>query len=287
MTRQHLLASLSIGIGVIAVSPQAGASLVVHLDPNDLGSVFQDGGVSGGTVAVNAAGQPIGWIESQVNGFDAQQGLDAKPTLAEGPDAAGSPYVMNFNGSQNLLMLDVNATNISSPTTELDTDTMSIVLVGRVGSGGDGVDHFINFNYNTSDLVSIEYDHATGNLIGRASGGSVSTAVGTDAYFVAELVWDSGNGLSFSVNGVSAGTDTSNALAAANFSRFRIGDLASAGGTGTLLGDIGDVYIFNDATTDNTALVSQLMSDYNVVPEPGSLALLALGGLCAMRRRRS
>lgn len=290
MTRSNLLASLTIGCGIIAAASQAGASLVIHFDPNDLGSMYQDGNVSGGTVAVTATGQSIGWIESQVNGFDAQQGLSAKPTLAAGPNAASSPYVMNFNGAQNILMLDVDATNISSPTTELNTDTLSIVLVGRVDSAGSGINHFINFDFDDAggpqDLVSIEYDHTTGNLTGRASGGSVSTAISTDAYFVAELIWDSSNGISFSVNGVSAGTDTSDALVGADFDRFRLGDLANAGGTGTLLGDIGDVYIFDDATTDNTALVGQLMSDYQVVPEPGSLALLALGGLCAMRRRR-
>lgn len=251
--------------GFLGTASDSHATLVMHFNPSDTTRMFEDGNTGGGTDPIDSPfiGETIRWIESQVNGFDIQQ-AGAGPILGEGPSIA-KPYVLNFNGgTQNLLALDVNAGNILSPETELNTDTLTMVLVGRPTIGASGLSTFINFNYETAmggpDLVSLEFDHDTSRLIGRASGGSVSTPIIEGRWFVAEFVWDSGNGISLSVDGALVGTDASMAVPGIDFDRFRLGRTASS--TGTLNGSVGDVYIFDSAAEDNTALVAQLLTDY-------------------------
>lgn len=248
----------------------------MHFDPSDLSRMFEDGNTGGGTDPLDPPfiGETVRWMESQVNGFDIQQAT-VGPILGAGPGGS-KPYVLDFNGgTQNLLALSVNAGNILSPVTELNTDTLTVVLAGRANVGPAGLSTFINFNYVAGmggvDLVSIEYDHDAKQLIGRASGGSISATVAEGEWFVAELVWDGGNGVSLSVDGTLSGTDSSSAVAAADFDRFRLGRVAS--NSGTLNGSIGDVYIFDSATENNGALIESLIAAY-AVPEPSGLVLV-------------
>ena len=53
----------------------------------------------------------------------------------------------------------------------------------------------------------------------------------------------------------------------------------SAGGAGTI-----DVYIDDNPGNDDRTWYDGV--SYEAVPEPGSLALLGLGGLCVLQRRR-
>ena len=275
--------SFRFGAGLLAVSlvvfnssSTSFGGLIMHFDPSDLSRMFEDGNTGGGTDPLDPPfiGETVRWIESQVNGFDIQQ-AGAGPILGAGPGGS-KPYVLDFNGgTQNLLALSVNAGNILSPVTELNTDTLTIILAGRANADAAGLSTFINLNYvagfGGANLVSLEYDHDANELIGRASGGSVSAAVAEGKWFVAELVWDGGNGVSLSVDGALAGTDASSAVAGIDFDRSRIGRAAS--NSGTLNGSVGDVYIFDSAAENNGALIESLVAAY-AVPEPSGLSLV-------------
>lgn len=51
-------------------------------------------------------------------------------------------------------------------------------------------------------------------------------------------------------------------------------------------GDIAELQINDDASIDIAALHTSLVQNGNYIPEPGSLSLLGLGGLCMLKRRR-
>ena len=245
------------------------ATLQMHYDPNIPSTMFENGNTTGGTDPIDPpyVDETIRWMDSTVNLFDIQQ-AGAGPTLVAGP-GPNSPYVLSFSGgTQSLLSLDSNSGNIVSPTTELNTDTMTVVLVGNAGVTGTGTGTYINFNYDVggANLVSLEYDYGSGSVVGRASGGSVSKAVTPGTWFVAEMKWNSGSGVSLAVNGGSAGTSASSAVAGVDFDRFRLGRRAS--NTGTLNGLMGDVYIYDSAAEDTSSLVSQLIADYPNVAAP-------------------
>jgi len=70
--------------------------------------------------------------------------------------------------------------------------------------------------------------------------------------------------------------------AAGDFNIISIGD-SYTGTTHSMNGQIDEMYIFDEAIDSTT--VSSLFTS-NVIPEPGSLILLGLGGLTVLRRRR-
>lgn len=88
------------------------------------------------------------------------------------------------------------------------------------------------------------------------------------------------------VDGSSVGTfggfDQSDSVA--NFGDIRSNTVDLTGQTGQLV----TLRIFGDQDTDfNNTFVGLTEVEFNAVPEPGSLALLGLGGLALLRRRRA
>ncbi len=259
----RLVRRMTVIIVLWACAGELPGAELMHFDPGVTASMFENGNATGGTDPIDAPyiGEVIRWMDSQVNNFDVQQATNG-PTLVAGP-SANSPYALQFTGGQNLLSFDFNDGNIVNPTVELDIDTLTIVVAGKATIGGSGTGHFINFNYDVggANLVSLEYNHATGQLVGRVSGGVVSAPVLEGRWFVAELTWNSGSGVTLGVNGATVDTDASAAVAGVDFDRFRLGSPASTS-AGSLNGFIGDVHIFNTASENNAALISQLVADY-------------------------
>jgi hypothetical protein len=277
MTRRISSVFWGLAIATIVLAPTAQATLLMHFDPNDPTRLFEDstaGTNVGGHDPVDTpyAGEYVKWINSSVApNFVAQQ-ANAPPLLVAGP-TANAPYVFNFDGAQNLLVLGIPLTppgDIISPLTELDRDTMTVIVAGRPAIGTTGLQTFINFNYAAGaggpDLVSLEYDSSSQRLIGRAGGGTASAIAMQGQWFVAELKWNGSSGMSLAVNGTTPVTAPSAGVASPNFDRFRLG--RTAANTGAFTGQIGDVYVYDSATESTSSLITQLLADYPLVQAP-------------------
>src|SRR5690606_33330390 len=111
---------------------------IAHFDPNVITTLFQDGNTTGGTIAVTALGQSVGWmtdVQSPTSGgaaldffIDIQQAsATVKPTLVSGP--AGS--ILSFDGNDNLLGFDADLGMIDGVLGSMDTNTATLILVGQ------------------------------------------------------------------------------------------------------------------------------------------------------------
>src|SRR6478672_3958954 len=123
MTRRFGLASgIAVFLSYILLGTSAQAALVMHIDPGDTTSLFEDddGTSVGGHNPVDSpyTGEFVRWVKS-VGGASpivAQQ-ANAPPMIAAGP-TANAPYVLDFTNNQNLLVLGSNSNGdlINAPT---------------------------------------------------------------------------------------------------------------------------------------------------------------------------
>jgi hypothetical protein len=246
-------------------------------------------------------------MNDQLNSYTIQH--PNGPTIAAGPTSR-AVRALYFDETDQLLGLGATELphhNMTIFDPVLDTDTLTIVLAGQADASGTGTDRFIDFDFDTTGafrpgLVGIGYDHEAGQLFGYAGEGVIAHSWTAGEWFVSELVWDSLKGFSFSVfsdDSSLSHTGTSNGYSGMDFDRFRLGRFASLapnGDPGDLLGHIGDVYLFDSASEDNTDLIDQLVHDYyygetEQVPEPSTFIVWSLLGGLGMtfgwwRRRR-
>lgn len=199
---------------------------------------------------------------------DTPGGTDADNELILGSNAAPYNGLVRFD--------DFSSLGLGAGETVV-VNSVTLTLSNRTGGsqGGTGVygltlsDYGFNFVENVATFNDPDGDgsNATGDTTaGGTAGTSLSTAAST------------GNGA-----GLTATFGTSAAFAA---------DVQTAINSGGSL----NYLITTDATGQNfvrfadnnttTAAGPSLNIDYTVVPEPGSLALLGLGGLLVARRRR-
>jgi hypothetical protein len=266
---------------LVANAPYSKAVLVAHFDPNQMGTLFQDGGENdGGTIPVTEFGQLVGWITDSRAASPGWNGtaIDGSPDIQQRNDPVKPTYyyhpiggMLEFNGANNLLGFDDNVgARADGILGAFDTNVLQTVVAGRVHSSGSGNGYLIDLrNAGANDGFSVRYNYDTHSVEGLIRGEavvSVPTPVGE--YFVANLVW---NGPASSatlkvttLGGTVTDSGTPSDNTAINHDRFRLGSLANNGSN--LVGLLGDIYLWND-TSDQSSLVNQLAQDYFYIPE--------------------
>lgn len=276
---------------VFVATEEAPAALVAHFDPSVISTMFQDGNVGGGTVPVTGVGDPVRWITDvssptpggvSLDGFVDLQQAGTGATLVDSPGGT----VLSFAGDGNLLGFDDDiGGTIDGTGGALDSNTLTLILVGQANVGGTGIDTFIDFRSDNpaADAIKgfgLQYDHDLGQLQGVVQGDAVAgTSLATGQLFVSALTW---NGPASTAtlqvttlpNQMTVTTNDSASDLAIDQDRFRLGRTADSAAASSLDGLIGDLYLYNDVL-DHGDVVDRLVQSYSV-PEPSSAVLCLL-----------
>lgn len=206
---------------------------------------------------------------------------------------------------------DIDST-IRSSSPDGDNTASSILFVGDTTTAGDFLRSAISFDLNQAELVGATINSVTLTMTVRsARTASADGDIDLELYelsqsFDAGITWNARTG---SANWTAPGGDLGSNLvtvagdpgtAAPNdtfdFSSASLtSSVASANGSSLYLllksgsedNTADNLFIFaSNVNTTNGAAGPVLTIDYTPVPEPTSLALLGLGGLCMLRRRR-
>ena len=259
------------------------AALVLHLDPNNLSTLFGAGGL-GSPVGIGDTSRWVTDVRSPTPGgttldsfIDAEGNADS-PTVVAHP-TQGS--VWEFNGTTHrMLMKRVNATVVGGQQTGFgavfDTNTLTAIIVGRAVSNGvdNDIDHMFDLYENgTTDFgFGLSYDHTTQQLNGFANQvASPVIAVPHGEWYVATYAWDGPNTtMTLTVetqSGITTVSDTSAPGGLLNaVSEIRFGRKTGAAPRGEFRGNIGDFMIYNDAG-DHSGVASELAEEYLHTPQ--------------------
>ncbi|MCO6044268.1 hypothetical protein NG895_10150 [Aeoliella sp. ICT_H6.2] len=281
-----LLMSVAYGVFALCCAPMASAVLLLHFDPNDTRTTFQNGYEDNryGTAPAVNPGDPVGWImDTRVpssptpdpdNGpdtyIDGQQGV-ARPVLASHPTAGNVIEFLEGNG--NLLTFDPGPNALADGWGEnMDTNTATVLVAANTANFGAGADYLFDFRddaaigggSNESDGLALRYDHSTGVLEGMVKQEVVaSVPVDTGKWFTASLVWDGPNTTATlsveTLAGVTSDSGTASDVAL-DVDRSRWG--ADSNNSNGYVGFMGDYMVYNDVddhSADFTALGAQYL----------------------------
>ena len=117
----------------------------------------------------------------------------------------------------------------------------------------------------------------------------LSAALTLQIPHIAVATWSSSGTMTLYIDGVQAAQSTAVPTAARTAATFPVALGASVGTQNNDLhifnGQVAELRVYNDTSTDPTALYNNLRNTY-LVPEPGTSALLAVGAVGLLRRRR-
>ena len=223
-------------------------------------------------------------------------GVSADPTITGAGGAAGG--YASFDGG-NLL----NTTFV--PVTGNDSRTLSMwVRTSADNSASTGATTTFFAGWGGTDATAVNrYDlglEATKNdqFRNEFNAGAVTSSTGTaindGTWRHVAVTWD-GSAVTFYLDGAAYGTTNRAAINTASVIGITLGADTRAGGvlSGTttqtpnrfFVGDIDDVQVY-DTALQATDIQTLFANPGTAIPEPGSLGLLALGGLACLRRRR-
>lgn len=162
-------------------------------------------------------------------------------------------------------------------------------IAGYEGIGSGGIESY-GLKYTQNDEVQwgVNEDYVTvGSFFTTYVDTNTDTVADTFAHVVG--VFDHVNGESFLyVNGSQVATKSTTRTIIASGQNFAIGNYATGGTTYDFIGGIDDVQVYGEAlsASDVSALFANPGLNLTTIPEPSSTALLGLGGLALILRRR-
>ncbi|MEM6259557.1 MAG: PEP-CTERM sorting domain-containing protein [Planctomycetota bacterium] len=225
------------------------------------------------TASVFAASTNAALVDGQTIGID----------FASGPNTPGSGAEANFV----LLTGDVTGA-ATTDTTGGSTGGVTVSVVGAQGVMGEsdlGFGAAGTGDYGSFGITDLTYNDGVFNNIGGATFITI-TFSGLD------------DSLNYDIVGFVNGGNTINNTVPVTFSADGVDILTTGAATsgGSSSGTLAPA-IISSASTDGSGVLEVTFSTNNTpfgiggltltaVPEPGSLALLGLGGLCVLRRRR-
>ena len=182
---------------------------------------------------------------------------------------------------------DVQSLELSNPITFGASDPWSIAFWGRRAAGSTNRQGMIIGNLAASDFIWLSDGGGgvNGMRFRNSSSTSYNNGTAADNAFPDDGGWhhwalaaDGAGSLTVYRDNVSLGTVS----AVTTFNATHVGQ-AFTSNAQSMNGQIDELYVFNEAIDSTT--VGNLFTS-NTIPEPGSLLLLGLGGLAALRRRR-
>lgn len=263
---QHIKTAAACTIGLLVAVGSAHAELIVDLDPATarFDSLTDDDSGSGGFVAGDPGGQNANGLTFNVTFTPAAGDLDsttAAVNLVEvGGDANGSGLYLLGGEVVFISKMNGGAGDVPNAFDDLDFSSGND-MIGAKSSFG-------TLTAGTTYTVAAQFDPITNanlRLAVKPDGGSVTLD-------------------SFSITGVGGKTNWSGDDSA---SALRGGNIGNFGGGNTVGGDPFNETLINNNPFEGTAGQALYWSERaTVIPEPASLALVALGGLLVNRRRR-
>ncbi|WP_442482540.1 dockerin type I domain-containing protein [Aeoliella sp. SH292] len=276
--RTSRIAAALLGLLATAgVTREASADLVLHLDPNVLSTQY---GALGQT-PVAGIGSGVRWItdarSTTPGGLAYDDWIDAEAN-ADNPILVAHPTqgsVWSLDGSAQRMLMRRDDTLLSSQGRQdgfgaaYDTNTLTTIVVGRIGTGGTGVDYLFDMaegGFNNG--YGLRYNHDTLTLQGYADQTeNTSIDLPVNEWFVARYVWNGAASTATLTVDTAAGINTvtnnaASSAALATVSEMRLGTRTLSGSTATrFLGNLGDLMIYNDAV-DHTAVATELAEQY-------------------------
>jgi len=158
----------------------------------------------------------------------------------------------------------------------------AVAPIGDFNSGGQyGNGTFLGLTGNSDfDQLAASHQYEGGDLLSTIT---LSGLTATQQYSFQFFIVDTRYGGTFSARTVVLG-DNSGGTASTAVGRSNVAGTAGQTITGTFTADAATQDITFTTTDGNGAITGYVVSE--IVPEPGSLALLGLGGLMMLRRRR-
>jgi hypothetical protein len=257
---QEIVAAEGETVEVVDTLPRT----IADFNPQEAEGIWQNGGILGGTLPANEAGQPVGRIGSTISFHHLYAANDGgRPELLE---TGSGKRVLQFDGTDELLADDTDRGTVQAFMFELNTEQPRIFLVGRVDRRETGTSTLIELRYSSGpSTLALEYDHGTKRLRATGMGATAEIPAFEESWFLAELVRERQT-VGLSLNGSALIKDTADHAFNGNtdFQSLSIGNAAS--GDSGLQGQIGRI-VFKDTGEDrDEELTESLMQDFGIAP---------------------